>query len=233
MSPVRTNRRKPIAFAFIICICLITGGLLAAKGYLTIEWANAQLDTLEEILNRPYGPALYVSGTVTYELLQLPGVVPVFLGPLVYDLWAAFLISAIGINIGLVATFLIARYFLRDYFAPKLKKSRLNRLARHLETNGILVMIFLRLILWMNPAMNRVIATTNIRIRDYIIGNIIRTCPGYLCPPVGHQETSINPFSLGLVAAGDHCRDGRIHCLLARGCMDPEKIFLNERISIP
>lgn len=177
MSDTKTGRRKLVVFASVICICLIIGIVLIVRGYLTIEWVNTQLDTLEEVLNRSYGPVLYVLGTFAFIVLQILGVVPVILGPLVYDQPQAFFLTMIGINIGITATFLVARYFLRDYFAPKLEASRLNRFTRHLETNGIMTMIFLRLALWMFPPMNWAIGATNIKIRDYIIGSLIGLTP--------------------------------------------------------
>lgn len=177
MSNTKTGRRKLIIFASVICICLTIGIVLIVKGYLTIEWVNAQLDTLEDLLNRPYGPLLYVLGTFAFIMLQILGVVPVILGPLVYDQPQAFFLTLIGVNIGMITTFLVARYFLRDYFAPKLEQSRLNRFTRHLETNGITTMIFLRLALWMLPPLNWAIGATNIKIRDYIIGSLIGLTP--------------------------------------------------------
>ncbi len=177
MPSTGAGRRRIIIFALIICLLLATGGVLIAKGYLTIEWLNDQLDTLEETLNRPYGPVLYVLGTIVFIGLQIPGVVPVILAPLVYGLAESFFLTMIGVNIGMIATFLAARYFLRDYFAPKLEKGRLNRFTRHLETNGILTVSFLRIALWMFPPMNWAIGATNIRIRDYVIGNIIGLAP--------------------------------------------------------
>jgi uncharacterized membrane protein YdjX (TVP38/TMEM64 family) len=177
MPSTGAGRRRIIIFALIICLLLATGGVLIAKGYLTIEWLNDKLDTLEETLNRPYGPVLYVLGTIVFIGLQIPGVVPVILAPLVYGLAESFFLTMIGVNIGMIATFLAARYFLRDYLAPKLEKGRLHRFTRHLETNGILTMSFLRIALWMFPPMNWAIGATNIRIRDYIIGNIIGLAP--------------------------------------------------------
>ena len=177
MSSAGTNRKKLVIFALIICICLIIGSLLIARGYLTIEWVNAQIDTLEEVLNRPYGPALYVLGSIVFIVHQILGVVPVILAALAYGSAKAFLLSMVAVNIGILGTFLVARYFLRDYFAPKLARSRLNRFTKHLETNGILAMCFLRIVLWMFPPMNWLLGATNIKIRDYIIGSIIGLAP--------------------------------------------------------
>ena len=177
MSSAKTNRRKLIVFSLIICTCIIIGIVLIAKGYLTIDWVNDRLDTLEEVLNRSYGPVLYVLGTFAFIVLQIPGLVPVIVGPLVYDQPQAFLLTLLGVNIGVISTFLVARYFLRDYFAPKLEQGRWQRFTRHLETNGITTMIFLRLVLWMFPPMNWTIGATNIKIRDYIIGSLIGLAP--------------------------------------------------------
>jgi phospholipase D1/2 len=177
MSSAPAHRKKLIIFAVIIILCVIIGNLPVVREHLTITWINDQFDSLNEVLNRSYGPLLYILGTVIIILFQIPGIVPVILAPLTYGLAEAFILSMIGVNVGMIATFLVARYFLRDYFAPKLKKSRLNRFSRHLETNGILSMCFLRVTLWMFPPMNWLIGATNIKIRDYIIGNILGLAP--------------------------------------------------------
>jgi uncharacterized membrane protein YdjX (TVP38/TMEM64 family) len=177
MSAERASRRKLFVFALIIGTCLVIGIVLIVKGYLTMGWVNDQIDTLEDVLNRPYGPVLYLIGTVAFILLQIPGIVPVVLGALVYGLGEAFILTMIGINIGITGTFLLARYFLRDYFAPKLERSRFHRFTRRLETNGIITMTFLRIGLWMFPPMNWAIGATNIKIRDYIIGCVIGLAP--------------------------------------------------------
>jgi len=174
---VKTKRRKLLVFAFIIVVFLIIGNLPVVRDHLTMEWVNAQLSSLDEFSNRSYGPALFVLGTVIIILLQIPGVVPVIVAALVYGLAEAFILGMIGVNIGMIVTFLVARYFLRDYFAPKLEKNRLNRFTRHLETNGILAMSLLRVVLWMFPPLNWFIGCTNIKVRDYIIGNIIGLAP--------------------------------------------------------
>ncbi len=207
MPSTSDGRRRIVIFALIICLLLATGGVLIAKGYLTIEWLNTQLDSLEETLNRPYGPVLYVLGTVAFIGLQIPGVVPVILAPLVYGLAESFFLTMIGVNIGMIATFLAARYFLRGYFAPRLKNSRLNRLTRHLETSGILTVSFLRIALWMFPPMNWAIGATNIRIRDYVIGNIIGLAPvifaiqlvTYRLKSIDSVADLLRPESIGVI----------------------------------
>jgi len=177
MTQNSSGRTKLIVFAVIIGVCIITGSVLIAKGYLTIGWVNAQFDSLTDILNRSYGPFLFVLGTIIFILLQIPGVVPVILAPLIYGLPEAFLLTMVGINIGMIVTFLVARYFLHDHFAPKLENSRFGRFTKQLEKNGIFTMTFLRIVLWMFPPMNWLIGATNVRIRDYIIGNLIGLAP--------------------------------------------------------
>ena len=177
MPAEKASRRKLYVFALIIVTCLIIGIVLIVKGYLTIEWVNDQIDMLEDVLNRPYGPVLYIIGTVAFILLQIPGIVPVVLGALVYGLGEAFVLTMIGVNVGVIGTFLLARYFLRDYFAPKLQRSRFSRFTRRLETDGYVTMIFLRVALWMLPPMNWAIGATDMKIKDYIIGSLIGLAP--------------------------------------------------------
>ncbi len=175
---MKSHRLKLIVFGLLICLCLIIGNLPEVKSRLTIAWMNAQINTLHDIFNRPYyGPALFLLTTVVVILLQIPGMIMVVLAPLVYGIVKAFVLTIIACNIGMILTFLIGRYLLQDYFAPKLEKSVLNRFTGKTGQNGLMVMLFLRTTLWMFPPMNWLMAATGIKTRDYIIGTVIGVAP--------------------------------------------------------
>ncbi len=177
MTAASRNRKRVIAFVAILCVCVIVAFLPPVREHLTMDWVNAQFGAIDETLNRSYGPPIFMAGTFLVIMLQIPGVVPVIVGPLVYGLGEAFFYTMIGVNVGMIATFLVARYFLRDYFAPRLETGRFRRLTGQLQSNGILAMTLLRVALWMFPPMNWLVGATNIRIRDYVIGNIIGLAP--------------------------------------------------------
>lgn len=175
---MKGRRAKILVFALFIFFCLIMGNLPEVKSRLTIAWLNGQINILHDIFNRPYyGAALFLLGTVIVILLQIPGMIMVVLAALVYGLGKAFLLTMIACNLGMILTFLIARYFLQDYFVPKLEKSVLSRFTGKVREHGLVVMLFLRITLWMFPPMNWLMAATGIKTRDYIIGTLVGLAP--------------------------------------------------------
>jgi len=177
MPPQRKFPVRPAIFLAIVVLCTIVAYLPPVRSRISLEEINAQLAALSEIANRSYGPPVFILGAIVLILVQLPGLIPVVVAGLVYGLGEAFLYSIIACSLGVTATFLIARFFLRDYFRPKLAKSFLGHAVERLEGSGILGMCLLRLVLVMTPPMNWMLGATNIKVRDYLIGTIIGLSP--------------------------------------------------------
>lgn len=189
MTPARKNKIKVIVFAAIVALCLGIYSLPQVRETITLEWVNAQFTIVDEALNRPlWGPVLYLVVAVVLIVVQIPGLIMVFVGAMVYDLWTAFALCWIASNIGTVATFLIARYFLHDYVAPRFAASRLAPLKSRIEEDGILMMCLLRLVLAMIPPVNWMVGATRIKVRDYVIGNALGLIPLILALQFATQQ---------------------------------------------
>jgi phospholipase D1/2 len=177
----KANSLKVVAFAAFLAVCFGLANIPGVRERLTLEWINAQINAIAQILNRPYGPAIFIGLSILILLLHMPGLLMVVVGALVYGPVAAFAWSWIGANLGTAATFFIARYLLRDYFKPKLDRSFMKNFLGRLEKNGIFLMSFMRVLMFMFPPLNWLMGASDIRARDYMIGNMLGLAPIVLC----------------------------------------------------
>jgi len=74
--------------------------------------------------------------------------IPVSVAALILDARLAFLISILGLSIGAMTSFYVARYLGRDYFERRFinKVKKLKHFNNHLEKKGFLAVFFMRLI---------------------------------------------------------------------------------------
>lgn len=168
---------KPFVFLVLIIICVIVANVPQVKDSLDLKLINEKLAQLQQAANRPMGPVAFILTTVGVILIQIPGLTMVVVGALLYEPGPAFAYSLIGATLGLTGTFLIARFFLKDYFLPKLKSGFLSPYMSLLESSGIMTAILLRLLFTMAPPLNWVLGATGMRIRDYMVGTLIGLCP--------------------------------------------------------
>ncbi|GEM_PF-2704349 len=177
MSSTRTNRIKLILFLLLICAITVFSHVPEVREKFSIEAITSQMDYLGEIADRSYGPILFIVIGALILILHMPEIVVIIVGGLVYDYRQAVLYTSLGCIFGSTCTFLIGRFFLRDYFAAKLEASFLKRFVKRLEQDGIATMCMLRMILFLTPPLNWLIGATNISTRDYIIGNAVGIVP--------------------------------------------------------
>lgn len=171
------SRIKFIAFVLFIVLCAVLARLPGVREILTLEAVNAHLQTLSELANAPYGPFAFVLAMIVIIVLHMPGLVLVILGGLVYNPWLGTFLSLLGAYIGTILTFLMARFFLRDFLAPKLEKSFLAKYAGHLEAHGIFITAILRMLMAMSPIVSWMAGISKLSVREYMIGNIIGLFP--------------------------------------------------------
>jgi phospholipase D1/2 len=174
---IETRHVKGMIFLLFLIVCAVASYHPAIRSRISMEWVNSQLAYLTEIANRPYGPAAFIGISIAIILVQLPGILPVVASGLIYPLPTAFLYSWIAASAGTTITFLIARYFIRDLLRPKLANSILAGANDKLETNGLTMMVMLRLVLLMAPPLNWLLGATNIKVRDYLLGTMIGLAP--------------------------------------------------------
>lgn len=158
-------------------ICFVAANLPSVKDKISFDTINTQKEAIIELANGTWGPFIFIGATVLFILVQLPGMIMVVVAGLVYNFWEAFFYSLAGTLIGTTLSFLIARFFLRDYFRPKLERSTLRGQLEFIEKNGFVAVFFLRFILVIAPPLNWLLGSTNIKTRDYVVGTFAALIP--------------------------------------------------------
>ena len=171
------QRIKIVIGVLFVVFCLALSRWPGVAEYMTLEAINAHLDVLSQAANSTFGPLLFILVTVIAIILQLPAVLFVVVAGLVYDLLPGFLYCWTGCVLGTTGTFLIARFFLRDYFLPKLENSPLKTLLGPLESSGIFTMIIIRALMFMFPPLNWLLGVSSLKTRDFLVGNMIGIAP--------------------------------------------------------
>jgi uncharacterized membrane protein YdjX (TVP38/TMEM64 family) len=182
ISNKRASRKKNIIKLVIFALIVLIVGTLSHKYHLNelinYDAISEKSETLKEWAHRPYGPILFIVIAASFILLHLPEIVVIVAGGLIYDhFWQSMLYSWIGCNLGISLAFLIARFFLRDYFKPHLDNSFLAKYDLKLEKEGFIIVLILRLVLFLFPPLTWAIGASAIKTRDYLISSALGVTP--------------------------------------------------------
>ena len=172
--------RRATLLRFLLLLAIVAAGIVAfrftpLRAYADIAWIRAQLDAVRA--RWWAGPAyalLYMAGC----LVAFPGSPMSVAGALAFGPWWGILWVVLGSNLGLNATFGVARALGRGWMDEKLKGGRLEQLNARLAEKGLLRVMQLRLI----PVipfnlLNYACGLTQIRWRDYAIGSFLGMLP--------------------------------------------------------
>ena len=173
----KNTRVKPLIFAALLVLCTAVAYLPPVRQHISLENVNEQIDHFRQIANSPAGPLVFILASIAVILAQMPGLIMVVLGGLVYDFKSAYLYSLVASWIGTTMTFLISRFFLREYFRPRLVRSFLRRYVNRMEQNGVMTVFFFRLVMALAPQINWLLGATDIKIRHYALGNALGLAP--------------------------------------------------------
>jgi uncharacterized membrane protein YdjX (TVP38/TMEM64 family) len=122
-----------------------------------------------------FGPAAFV---LLYALgvLALPATPFTAAGALIFGKYVGTVCNLLGALIGASASFLLGRYFLRD-FARQLLKGRLEHLDRKAGEHGLTVIFYLRIFWFPFIVLNYGAGATRIRFPDYFWGTFLGILP--------------------------------------------------------
>ena len=123
-------------------------------------------------------PFIFVFFYIVATVLCLPGAVLTLLSGLIFGVWLGTILVTIGANVGVLCTFFITRYLGRET-AEKILRGKLLNLREKISDHGFDVVLWLRLI----PAfpynvLNYAFGLTQVKIKDYILGNFLGMLPG-------------------------------------------------------
>ena len=165
-------------------VLLIVINIIDPTFYPTM-WHLATSGSMEEIAEyiQSFGPMAMVVSMVLDIFVNAVGFLPsIFISTangLVFGMWTGIIISWLAETIGVVISFYIMRYFLRDTADKLIEKSTvLMKVDDFSGKNGFVVMLFARSLPYFPSGVITALgAISKIKPRDYILANLIGKFP--------------------------------------------------------
>ncbi len=141
----------------------------------------------------PAAPIAFIALLIPLNPVLLAGA-PIWISSTVFPLHLAIIYSIIGATVASAGTHALASYFGREWARERIPH-KLHGFRDRLETNPLKAVATLRLLLWINPGVDLLMAVSQVRPRDYLLGTIIGIAlPTALRVYIGH---------VGIEAVGD------------------------------
>jgi len=143
------------------------------------------LTSLQEMRTRvdgagALGPFLFIAVCIAGVILHLPEIVLIAIGGVLFGGLKGFFYGWAGSLLGSACTFLLVRTFLRRTFQSSVEGrfAFLQNLDDRLARRGFQTVLVLRLLLFMAPPLNWLIALSRVRFPHYLAGSMAGIIPG-------------------------------------------------------
>ncbi|MEQ6389963.1 TVP38/TMEM64 family protein [Bacillaceae bacterium S4-13-58] len=166
------NRR-----AVVVLIILL---IIASLMYLNQTVLNLSPQLLKEwfLSFGRYAPALFISAYIVRPMILFPASVLSITSGLVFGAVVGTVYTVIGATLGAVLSFLIARK-LGDEFVKRKYSVKWDGVQRKMENNGLLYILFLRLIPIFNfDLISYLSGLTRIKLSPFFIATLVGIIPG-------------------------------------------------------
>ena len=167
LPPTRAVRRLRV-------LVLLTG----VVGLVVLWWTGllrelARPDHIRQLVQQagPAAPLAFIAIQIPLNLVFLAGV-PVWIAATLWPLPMAIAYSIAGTVIASTATYLLARQFGHRWAGARISR-RLHRFEKHIDRTPLRTVATLRLLLWINPGVDLLMATARVPLRDYAAGTLI------------------------------------------------------------
>lgn len=149
---------------------------------------------------------LLILGKTLGGVLVIPGTpLTILSGVLLGAFWGT-VVAVVGNLIGATLAFLLARYLFRDYVQNNILKKypKINEYENKLAKNGLLTVIFLRLIpIFPFNILNFALGVTDIKFKDYFLGTLIGIIPGtFMFVYFGESVKMLSIYNIGFAILG-------------------------------
>ena len=186
------TKRKVLVFVVLLVLALLAISELAGR--------NISLEGIRNYVNSfgSLAPIVLLIIIIVTSSIGFVFMVPVAVAALLLNIWMAFVVSIIGLNIGAAISFILARYIGRDYFERKYvsKIKWLKKYDKHLESRGFLAIFFLRLIsLIPYELVNIGAGLSRIKFSRFMAGTFLGGIPGSIIT-IYFISTTENLFSM-------------------------------------
>jgi uncharacterized membrane protein YdjX (TVP38/TMEM64 family) len=172
-----TSVKKKGPLLRLLGLVLVLGGLFLV-GHLTGFNENFDKDALRKWVqdSGPLGSIGLIAAFTVGLLVQVPGLLFVFVSIWVYGQLMGGILAHLGGVVALSVTFLVVRA-VGGKPLGEIKNKYARKIFSKLEDYPITTVIVLRLLLWYSPPMNYALALSGVRFRDYVIGSALGLLP--------------------------------------------------------
>jgi uncharacterized membrane protein YdjX (TVP38/TMEM64 family) len=120
------------------------------------------------------GPIFFITTAALAIAAYIPSVVIIYFGVSIWGGVIGTVISAISIYTATILIYFTAQGLGRE-FVVRISAKKLKRLEARLENRGFWTVFYLRLIFFMAPPLNWLLALTNINLRNFFWGTVLGT----------------------------------------------------------
>ena len=165
----------------IIALAILLFGLLLIGKYSPLkEWFEPQvfMDMVREACI--FGMFIFVILFCIGLLLYIPGLIFIFFATLLYGPVNGMIISYIASFIGVTINFYVVR-LIGGQALKEIKNPFIKKMLDKIDERPILTIFLVRLVMWMAPLLNTVLALSKIKPSQYHLGNLV----GITLPVIG------------------------------------------------
>lgn len=181
--PFKNNRKKRQKKSLLrlgVLLAFLIISILLVKYTVVGTWLS--LENLQYMVAQTgfWGAFIFIGISVAAAILNVPGTAFLLLAILLFGYWQGALFAYIGASLGAWATFVIGRK-VGGKALSEITNPTVRNLLAEVETRPIRTLIVLRILVQLSPIVGYTLALTNIKERQYLVGNLI----GILIPIVG------------------------------------------------
>ncbi len=172
-EPERSATKKRQAWLRLLLLAALLGGIfLVGRQTGLIERIN--LSWLQTTVREagPWGVGVFALLFAAGVLVQLPGMLFVATGMLVYGKLAGYFVCFLGAIVAVCASFLMVRA-VGGQALGAVQKPWIVKLLVKLDEHPVRWMVVLRSVAFISPPLNYALALTRIRFRDYALGSAL------------------------------------------------------------
>lgn len=180
MEKTQTSPKTPRLWHRLGLLVLLLVAAAFVVAYTPIgQWLS--LDNMQQLVEQTgfWGILIFIGMFVAAAVLNVPGTAFLLLAILLFGYWQGAVFTYVGAMLGAWVTFMLGRS-IGGKALSEIKHPRIRQLLSEAEERPIRTLIVLRILVQFSPLVGYTLALTNIKQRQYLIGNLI----GILIPTV-------------------------------------------------
>lgn len=119
-----------------------------------------------------WGVLLFIAAFVAGTLLNLPGFLFIILAYLVYGFGWGIPIAYVGALLSVLIHFVVVRA-IGGQALGEIKNKTIKKVMKNFDSHPVRTVIVLRLLLFISPPVNYVLALSNVRVGQFLLGTLI------------------------------------------------------------